>query len=296
MNNGGFEEYYSCPITNDLNNGQLELAKGWWKPTLGTSDYFNRCNLTPVGIPNNFWGFQESFEGDGYVGLGPAYAIISTNEYYGFEYVQTKLLQKLKSCTNYHFEMYVSLSNLSRYSNTKLGALFTSDSMSLPTWNSISITPQVFNQNIALNDTLNWMKVQGDFEANGTEQYLSIGYFFDNLQNDTLFFQNTLSFPDETASYYYIDYVKLYELSVVENCNLIIPNFFTPNGDNENDSWLVNLPSNGVLEVYNRWGNSVFKNEGNSFSWDGLSCVEGVYFYKIIYTDEIKTGFIQLIR
>ena len=61
--NGDFEIYDDCPTAlsapNDL---QIEKATGWYAPSLGTSDYFNRCGdqASGVSIPNNFLGFQET--------------------------------------------------------------------------------------------------------------------------------------------------------------------------------------------------------------------------------------------
>ena len=69
----------------------------------------------------------------------------------------------------------------------------------------------------------------------------------------------------------------------------IIPNVFTPNGDDVNEYWRITLPTGAKLkelEVYNRWGNIVFVSEGTIKPWfgrtsSGESCSEGVYFYVI---------------
>lgn len=98
--NGSFEEYWDCPISNNLNNGQFEKAKGWWSPTNATPDYFNRCNNGIVGIPTNFWGYQEAFQGDGYVGFGPV-AWTNDGQYVGFEYLRTELNSTLLLCVEY---------------------------------------------------------------------------------------------------------------------------------------------------------------------------------------------------
>ncbi len=89
-----------------------------------------------------------------------------------------------------------------------------------------------------------------------------------------------------------------------------IPNIFTPNNDGINDYFeplsLIGI-SDLQLEVVNRWGNAVYSEHSNNhFKWDGHTntnepCSDGVYFYKVIYSDycnkqEIVMGFIQLIR
>lgn len=73
--NGDFEIYDTCPVNistpGDL---QIEHCLGWTAPTkLGTSDYFNVCNnitfAYQAGVPKNFFGYQQSFQGNGYSGF-----------------------------------------------------------------------------------------------------------------------------------------------------------------------------------------------------------------------------------
>lgn len=86
-----------------------------------------------------------------------------------------------------------------------------------------------------------------------------------------------------------------------------MPNIFTPNNDGVNDyfepSFIVGV-SNLQIDIVNRWGNIVYSNYADdTFSWSGYAsdgmCSDGVYFYKLVYSDycnkqEIITGFIQL--
>ncbi len=89
----------------------------------------------------------------------------------------------------------------------------------------------------------------------------------------------------------------------------IIPNVFSPNGDDVNEYWKINLPAGSKLnnlEVYNRWGNVVFTSVDTIKPWfgrttSGETCSEGVYFYVLRYTDakgqEQKiNGYISLFR
>lgn len=74
-----------------------------------------------------------------------------------------------------------------------------------------------------------------------------------------------------------------------------IPNVFTPNGDNINDTWNLEdtfLYSDSEVRVYGRFGKLLFKSVGYSVPWDGKNekgndVKEGVYFYSI----EIGHGF-----
>ncbi|MGV3611429.1 MAG: gliding motility-associated C-terminal domain-containing protein [Fluviicola sp.] len=91
---------------------------------------------------------------------------------------------------------------------------------------------------------------------------------------------------------------------------LKIPNIFTPNNDGINDYFepvILHGISELRVDILNRWGNLVYSNSAvTNFKWNGLTndnqmCSEGIYFYKIFYTDycnkeSIVTGFIQLVN
>lgn len=294
--NGSFEEYWQCPQGNDLNDGQFERCNYWWKPTMGTSDYFNRCNSGVVSVPTNFWGYQEPYDGDGYVGMSLISWMINSEIYVGNEYIQTKLYSPLKPCVEYHFEMQINFANYSRFAFSRIGALFTQNAVQTNTWDALIFQPQVINNQGYLSDTINWVKISGNFTANGDEKYLTIGYFFDNVKNDTLNFQAPIGFDDEGYGYYLIDAVSLIEIGTVENCDYAIPNVFTPNNDEINDVWEFSSQGEGELFILNRWGEVVYHSIGEKFSWDGKNNKEGVYYYKFSIEKNLKTGFIQLIR
>ncbi len=86
-----------------------------------------------------------------------------------------------------------------------------------------------------------------------------------------------------------------------------LPNVFTPNGDGENDEFMISVKNAKTLHltIFNRWGNVVYEITDTSPTWDGkingYLADEGVYFYE--YTVETQSGpplkgngFIQLIR
>jgi gliding motility-associated-like protein len=69
---------------------------------------------------------------------------------------------------------------------------------------------------------------------------------------------------------------------------LKVPNAFTPNGDGRNDTW--NIPGledykNATIQVFNRWGQIVFKSTGYSHPWrgdiNGNPLPTGAYYYVI---------------
>ena len=116
--------------------------------------------------------------------------------------------------------------------------------------------------------------------------------------------------------------IKLYSLHIIPTVVLIqqfeilyvipefiIPNVFTPNGDEKNDIFYFTIP--GALcfrcDIYNRWGKLIFElndvNEGwnGTISQTGEPASNGVYYYIISYCDYKnisykEDGFVQLIR
>lgn len=93
---------------------------------------------------------------------------------------------------------------------------------------------------------------------------------------------------------------------------LKIPDLVTPDGDNLNDTWTIpgiqNFPNNSV-EIYNRWGNLIYKTNGYQNDWYGEvnhgatigssgKVPVGTYFYILILNDPDNTppykGYIEI--
>ncbi|OUR93337.1 hypothetical protein A9Q87_05155 [Flavobacteriales bacterium 34_180_T64] len=59
---------------------------------------------------------------------------------------------------------------------------------------------------------------------------------------------------------------------------IVVPRGFSPNGDNKNDTWVIEnisrFPNNKVM-VFNRWGNKVFEAHNYQNNWDGKSTEGG---------------------
>ncbi|MDF9798451.1 gliding motility-associated-like protein [Catalinimonas alkaloidigena] len=107
----------------------------------------------------------------------------------------------------------------------------------------------------------------------------------------------TLS-PSETTTYYLTvvdannirSNVDTLTVNVNEctNLTLDIPSAFTPDGDQVNDLWEIEniqYATNVVVEVFNRYGESVFRSEGYQQPWDGTQgstlLAVGTYYYVI---------------
>ena len=66
-------------------------------------------------------------------------------------------------------------------------------------------------------------------------------------------------------------------------CNppLTIPNVITPNGDSQNDNFVIqNAESYEIaLQIYNRWGNIIYETASYQNDFSCNNCADGVYFY-----------------
>jgi len=85
----------------------------------------------------------------------------------------------------------------------------------------------------------------------------------------------------------------------------IIPNVFTPNGDDWNDELVfvgVDHTQDYSIKIFNRWGRMVFESTDPDDYWDGDGASEGTYFYELRYTDvcsteeKLLTGTVSLLR
>ena len=87
----------------------------------------------------------------------------------------------------------------------------------------------------------------------------------------------------------------------------IVPSGFTPNGDGWNDTWqiaMIHLFPDCVVEVFNRWGEPLFRSVGYKQPWDGRYggglVPVGTYYYAITLNDpefpEPMTGPLTVIR
>ena len=96
-------------------------------------------------------------------------------------------------------------------------------------------------------------------------------------------------------------------ISIYEEFYIYIPNSFFPDGDRYNDFFSGSFV--GVkwikMEIFNRWGESLFYTEDQDFKWDGTyqnkRVPDGTYTWKLTYKpnrgiDEMITGHVNVLR
>ena len=91
-------------------------------------------------------------------------------------------------------------------------------------------------------------------------------------------------------------------ISIGFECPLVIPNSLTPNGDGNNDVFIIDnlnpeIYSESILTIYNRWGAIIYTAVGyglNEEWWDGKTTYknekvsDGVYFYVLEVFNNVK--------
>ena len=122
---------------------------------------------------------------------------------------------------------------------------------------------------------------------------------------------NPVAHPFETTTYHLkmVNYMHdtLYDSVTIyiDVCQPKFPNIITPNGDLQNDAFVIeNLPPGSAVKIFNQWGMEVFSSPNYQNNFDGTSSTgnlsEGVYYYTLEYDflEERKdtTGYFHLFR
>jgi hypothetical protein len=310
--NPSFENFIICPNTDDIEN-----APPWFNPTgpYTSPNLFNSCApqwpSSNFGVPLNGWGFQEPRTGNGYAGGIIVYDEVSPPER---EYISVKLNSPLIALSTYCIRFYVSVCYLhslpngymgSRYAIDRIGAYISDTIIQLNTNYIIPVIPQIQNPtgNI-LSDTLNWMLISGTYNANGGEQYITIGNFYpeSNTNKIQISDSSNLSF----GSFYYIDDVYVIDcndtLGISENDdtnNLI--NVY-PNPASIELTIDITMTNKYFFELYDLFGakrKAVTLDCGSQTKNINLTDIDnGLYFYSVVDRNgsRIKTGKLLIIK
>lgn len=215
--NGGFEIVVKEPTTFD----QLGRADGWNNVTLGMAELFSKsATVKTVGIPDNFYGTMEPFEGDHYAGFmawkddqrsnfegGPEDPFKPGWNAYS-EYPITELPITLKDGVTYEISFQVALAGNSDRAVAGIGALVSPLNLRYPNRSFLGERPQVVADKV-LEERGKWVEVRGRFKADGDERFLVIGTF------PTAIFQTKriIDGLDNQYAYYYLDNVTVTEVT-----------------------------------------------------------------------------------
>ena len=181
--NPSFEKLKKCPTSEDLNN-----TYDWFEQCYPSSMAFvlAKCNAnTPLSLyttPKSWFGFQYPHTGDNYIYIA-TYSHLLTRHY-----PQVKLKKSLDK-KKYYIRLHISLSDYSSFAISNIGVHFSMDTIKGKSWELVELNPTYENppDNI-LRDSVNWMVINGTYDAAGGEQFMTIGNFRsnENTNVDTL--------------------------------------------------------------------------------------------------------------
>ena len=164
--------------------------------------------------------------------------------------------------------------------------------------NTVLFGEDIYFENLSTNAT-SWQWDFGDgvnsIEESPAHSYLTIGTY-----SITLIASNEFGCNDTIS----------YQLEISSETLLFVPNTFTPDGDEFNQNWVVQISEIDIYDfritLFNRWGELIWESFDPEVGWDGTingaAVQDGVYTWKIEvgtkFTGkrEIFTGHVNVIR
>lgn len=211
--NPSFEDHYRCP--NNFNTSSREFSiPGWRSATTGTPDYFHQCSWGDCDVPFNWAGESNAHNGLGYVGIyvwnRPTVKTNAKPRSYR-EYIEGELKDPMIKGKRYQVEFYYKLASYSVYSVDRIGLLLTDSIISLKGDEVIQKKPQLSVVKEEPVTKAGWELATMEYVAEGGEQYVVIGNFFDNMstQFSQLEFRKGKSPMLSGSSYFYVDDVSV---------------------------------------------------------------------------------------
>jgi len=207
--NGSFEQFSRCPGNYSLEAAEFR-AVDWSSATGGTPDQFHACSRGGAGVPYNWAGVSDAYDGDGYAGI---FLWLSNPKNNYREYLQSKLVEPLVKDSTYQVGFRYKLSSYSRYSVDRIGLLL-DDSIVREAHDQVmrrAPTFQIVQDTALTKETGYWEKAFFEYRARGGEQFVVIGNFGDN-QVTKVYHLQFGDAPEEmlqVSSYYYIDDVSV---------------------------------------------------------------------------------------
>ena len=294
----GIVKYESWPSTQLIGS----VIPPWF--CFGTPDYFNDnatftvtgynngwYTYNTLGIPESMFGYSFAKDSNYYAGLilynTPNPAAYADSK----EYIYQQLSAPLQSNETYCLTYWVKLASGVNRAVNQIGALFTN---TLPVEYSpsfIMAQPQISYNNGFITDTLNWTQIQGNYIADGGEQFITIGNFNTNANTNTFNVGNKTHYLlcCDPKSYYYIDNVSLVKCNIATNNNESNNNFHEiqiyPNPTKDVLYIKTIIDKNLILSIKNILGKEVVKTKDQKEI--NVSTLEkGIYFLDIYQNNQ----------
>ena len=299
--NPSFEEYFTCPLSaGGLGiNGGDPWIKDWYSMQW-TPDYMHYC--AGPGASNyptdNAWGYQEPYDGDGYVSIIVKYQNLTAREY-----IAVELLNPLESGETYEVSFYVSdadggfeevldciannvglrfLKNPPYYWNNE------NDNFPLLPTNEADI-----NYYELLSDSIGWTLIEGVFVADDTYTHIAIGNFFDN--DNTIIVESGVD--EGCFAAYYIDMVCViksgdicelpFAIREYEFRDIVFQNIVNDELDLSN----VEEYTIDKIQVFDVSGKLAINNNLNDGKVDVSTLSKGLYLLQVKFNDGLINNY-----
>lgn len=209
--NGSFESFSLCP--GSFSQAQYEFrALCWSSANTGTPDHFHSCSNGEAGVPYNWAGVSEAFDGRGYAGI---FLWMGSDRTYR-EYLTCELLQPLLKDSLYTLTFRYKLSSYSKYAVDRIGFFLAGEALKVNYDRPLRLEPSGRHvKDSALTEhTGLWEIAQWTYRAHGGEKYLVLGNFDDNSKTRVynIRFRPIAEPMLAESAYYYIDDVSLVSL------------------------------------------------------------------------------------
>jgi hypothetical protein len=134
-------------------------------------------------------------------------------------FIGTPLTAPLENGKSYQVRLFLSLADNARFACRNIGVYFSlgPPSNSIPLL--LSLNPQVGYSGGFLANKLGWTKIQGEFIAQGGENYLTIGNFDGYANSDTLNLNEGGTQPSICyweVAFYFVDDVSVVEIDTIQ--------------------------------------------------------------------------------
>jgi hypothetical protein len=287
IGNFDFENHNQCPPNVAVGGGSYMNFADGWETLYPSSDYFHVCGSNGAAVPNCWYGYQMPYSGQAFAGFMAFQSAYPDSR----EGIITELLDTMQIGVTYYCSFKINYSGFASSACNRIGMKFSTYPENYP---PISPIPYILPNyahvytDAVIDETEDWVHVQGSFVADSAYTFVGISNFFDNAHTTT-------SGSGSGIMYYYIDDVCVSQHP--EDCGIVAcsPSYNTlsystcdslvsPSGKNTwytsgiySDTLKTTLGCDSVLTVNLTIKNSSvtdFKESCESYTW-----INGVTYY-----------------